>query len=972
MGDQQQPTEQQDTLSPARRALLEQRLRGQLASSAAAGPARRDAGNPAVLSSGQQRLWFLHQIDPLTPAYNMYQAVRITGPLDSAALERGLDAVARRHEVLRTTFETVDGTGVPLVAPCPAPALAQVDLTWLPAADREARARQLAEEEVGRPFDLRRGPLLRTLLLRLAEADHVLVVTMHHIVSDEWSLGVLWRELAVLYAASRNGDPPALPEPVLQYADYAAWQRGRLGSAEVQRQLSYWREKLAGHLPELQLPADRPRPARQSFRGALETLTLPPALAGRLGQVARGEGVTSFVLLLAAFVTLLHRYTGETDLPVGAPITNRTRAELEPLIGFFINTLVLRTDLAGDPTFAEVVRRVRGTALEAFAHQDVPFEMLVDELNPERRLNRNPLFQVMFVLQREAGVSDFPPELSLRSYRLNAGASKFDLTLFATETGEGLELSVEYSTDLFERATAARMLQHLHVLLEAIATDPTRRISDLPLLTDGERRQLLGAWNATRCEEPADACIHHWFEAQAERAPATVAVWSDREELTYCELNERAESVARRLRGLGVGPDVSVGLCVERSPAMLVGMLGILKAGGAYVPLDPAYPEARLRFAMEDTGAPVLVTDRAVAAGLPRTAAHVVYLEDDDGAGSVTNVGPGAAPDNLAYVIYTSGSTGRPKGVMVTHRNLAHSTRARLRHYPGTPDRFLLLPSFAFDSSVAGIFWTLCTGGTLVLPHQRAERDVQQLASLIARQRVTHVLCLPTLYDLVLEHAEAAALSSLRTVIVAGEACPSGLGPRHHRRVPGAALFNEYGPTEATVWSTVFEVPAGPGAPRVPIGRPVADVRVHVLDAYRQLLPAGVPGELYIGGAGVARGYLDRPAETAERFVADPFSDEPGARLYRTGDLARWLPDGNLEFLGRVDGQLKIRGYRIEPAEIESVLRQCPGVAEAVVTTRRDAPAPDELCTALLALDPGEADRLLGEVEETISQGQLP
>jgi amino acid adenylation domain-containing protein len=973
MDDQKPPVEQKDNLSAAKRALLEQRLRGQLASSPEAGLLRRVAGSPPVLSPGQQRLWFLHQLDPRTPAYNMYQAVRIAGPLDTAALEQSFDEVIRRHEVLRTTFETRDGQPVPVTASTLRLPLVQLDLLSLPAAKREIRVQQLAEEEVSRPFDLRTGPLLRVLLLRLDDADHVMVMTMHHIVSDEWSLGVLWREVAALYAASRNGESPALPDVPLQYIDFAAWQWTRLESAEVKRQLAYWRGKLGGELAELQLPGDRPRPARQSFRGALESLALSPVLCDGLGQVSKREGVTSFVLLLAAFVTLLHRYTGATDLPVGAPITNRSRAELEELVGFFINTLVLRTDLSGDPTFSEVVRRVRATVLEAFAHQDVPFEMLVDALKPQRRLSQNPLFQVMFVLQREPAISGFAPDLRMRPHPVEAGAAKFDLTLFATETAGGLELTFEYSTDIFDQATARRMLNHLRVLLHGIAADADRRISQLPLLTAGERRQLLVEWNAPRTDESADACIHHWFEAQAQRTPAAVAVWFDGGELTYSELNARADSVARRLRGLGVGPEVCVGLCVERSPEMLVGMLAILKAGGAYVPLDPAYPEARLRFAIEDTGAPVVLSQHYLAARLPHTDARVIHLDHEyETAAGVTDAEAAAAPDNLVYVIYTSGSTGRPKGVLVTHRNLAHSTRARIRHYAGVPERFLLLPSFAFDSSVAGIFWTLCTGGTLVLPRPRAEQDVHRLAELIARQGVTHLLCLPMLYQLILEHAEPALLASLRTVIVAGEACPPALPRRHHQRLPGTAIFNEYGPTEATVWSTVFEVPPGSAAPRVPIGRPIVGTQVYVLDAYRQPLPVGVPGELYVGGAGIAGGYLNRPQETGQRFITDPFSDEPGARLYRTGDLVRWLPDGNLEFLGRADQQVKIRGYRIEPGEIEAVLRQHPGVRDAVVTTRSAAAPDDDLCAALLALGSTEADRLLGEVERLpATQAQL-
>ena len=953
-----------DTLSAAKQALLEQRLRGRLPGSPPAAVAPRPASEADVLSPGQERLWFLHQLDPESAAYNMYQAMRIQGPLDSDILEQSLNAVAERHQVLRTAIEAREGKATPVVASDIHLPLARIDLASLPEAERMARARELATEEVSRPFDLRTAPLIRARLLRLAPADHLLVVTMHHIVADEWSLGILWRELAAFYGAPPSGGPADLPQ---QYADFAAWQRARTEAPEVKRQLAFWRERLGGELPALRLPTDRPRPVRQSRRGAMELLTLSAATAEALRQLGRREGATAFVLLLAAFNTLLHRYTGEADLLVGAPVTMRSRPELEGLIGFFVNTLVIRSDLSGDPSFVEVVRRVRGTVLEALANQEAPFEVLVDELKPERRPSHNPLFQVMFVLQQEPAPSSLSPDLRLQPFPVNAGAAKFDLTLFATESQAGLELAFEYSTDLFERATIRRMLEHLRVLLEGIAADPDRRVSQLPLLPEWERKQVLLEWNATRSVEPADACIHRWFEVQASRTPDAAAVFWDGGELSYRDLNARANTLAHHLRSLGVGPEVCVGLCVERSPDMLVGILGILKAGGAYVPLDPEYPEARLRFALQDTGAPVVLTQRWLVERLPQTGARIVCLDADEWT-TGTAVGPcRSAPDDLAYVIYTSGSTGLPRGVLVSHRNLAHSTRARLACYPKAPERFLLLPSLAFDSSVAGIFWTLCTGGTLVLPRQRAEQDVHELAELISHRQVTHTLCLPALYELILEHAVPTQLASLDTVIVAGEACPPSLPRRHRERLPGTLLFNEYGPPEATVWSTAYQVPPDFDAPRVPIGRPIADSRSYVLDAHRQPLPVGVAGELYIGGAGVARGYLGRPDATAERFIPDPFGGEPGARLYRTGDLVRWLRDGNLEFLGRTDQQLKIRGHRIEPGEIEAALRQHPGVRESVVVARSDA-----LLAALMELAPEECDRLLGEVERLAATEAQP
>jgi myxalamid-type nonribosomal peptide synthetase MxaA len=966
---------QQISLSPAKTALLEQRLRGEPARGAVPAIEPGPAGDPEVLASGQERLWFLHQLDPSSPAYNMFRAVRISGPLDGALLERSVGEVIHRHQVLRTTFATRDGRPTPVVASEAVLDMRRIDLGSLPQEDREARAREHATEEVSRPFELGTPPLLRVLLLRLGETEHVLLVTMHHIVSDEWSLDLFWRELASIYRGLCSGERIVLPELPIQYSDYAKWQRGRLRGTELQRHLGYWREKLKGAPPSPRLPTDSPQPGPQSFRGGLESVTLSSLSLGRLQTLRARQGVTSFVLLLAAFKTLLYRYSGDSDIVVGAPVTTRSRPELEPLIGFFINTLCLRSDLSGHPSFLEVISRVRATVLDAFAHQEVPFETVVDELKPDRRVSRNPLFQTMFVLQAEPVTAAFPAELRVRPFAVEAAAAKFDLTLFAEELSDGLKLTFEYRTDLFSRDTVCRMLEHLRVLLDAVVEDPVRPISDLPLLPRSEQQRLLFEWNPASPRDSADLCMHEWLQEQAERTPEAVAVWSEGGDLTYGELNARADAIADHLRGLGVRPGTCVGLCLERSPEMLVGIVGVLKAGGAYVPLDPAYPDARLRYALEDSGAPVVLTRPGLAERLPGSIARVIPIAEAMRTGATrTYALARSTPDDPAYVIYTSGSTGRPKGVPVTHRNLVHSTRARMSFYVERPERFLLLPSFAFDSSVAGIFWTLGTGGTLVLPRERSEQDVQALAELIERRGVTHLLCLPTLYDLIREHAHPSQLASLRTVIVAGEACPATLPRRHYERIPGARLFNEYGPTEATVWSTAYEVPPEFAGTQVPIGRPVGDTRVYVLDPRRRLVPIGVRGELYLGGSGITPGYLHRPEETAERFVPDPFSAAAGARLYRTGDLVRWRADGNLEFLGRTDHQLKIRGYRIEPGEIEAALGEHPGVRESVVSTRGQAsarhppgevPEVDALAEALLSLPRDEAERILRQVERS-------
>lgn len=953
MKEQHDPRPSLAALSAAKRLLFERRLQGTSAGHAGNGLTHRPGTTPPALSPGQQRLWFLHQLAPESPAYTMYQAVRLEGPLDEGVLERSLNEVVRRHEVLRTTFETVDGQAVPVVTPARRLALPVVDLRALPEPERTARAGERATAEVLRPFDLATGPLVRTLLLRLAAADHVLLVTMHHIVSDEWSLDVFWRETAALYGAYRAGRPSPLDELPLQYADYAHWQRKRVEDGELAQQLAYWKRQLGGDLPVLQLPTDRPPPAQPSFEGDMAARVLPAALGTALRQRCRSEGVTLFVLMLAAFQTLLYRYAGQTDLVVGVPVTNRGRAELEGLIGFFINTLALRADLSGDPTFLDVLQRTRKAALEGFAHQELPFERLVEELHPERQAGRNPLFQVMFVLQQEPALPPWDPELHPRPFPLQAGAAKLDLTLFVTDGHPHLTLSFEYNTALFDRDTVTRMLGHLEALLEGIAADPGQRIGTLPLLTETERQQLLAAWSTTGPAEPAEACIHHLIAAQAERTPEADAVVFEDRRLSYRELERRAERLAHVLRQHGVGPGVCAGLCVERSPEMLVGILGILKAGGAYVPLDPAYPAERLRFMLADSGAPVLLVQQTPD-WLPPGAGTRILRVDAPGPDPATPP-PRARTvtlDDPAYVIYTSGSTGVPKGVPVTHRNLVHSTLARLRFYPEPVGRFLLLSSFAFDSSVAGLFWTFCTGGTLVLPRQRQEQDVAALATLVARHGVTHTLCLPSLYGLILAYADPRELTALQTVIVAGEACPPAVARRHHALLPHTALYNEYGPTEATVWSTVYRVPPQEPDASVPIGRPIAGCEIYLLDAHLQPVPVGVPGELFIGGAGLVRGYLNRPALTTERFLPHPFRSDPEARLYRTGDRARYRPDGTLVFLGRIDDQVKIRGYRIEPGEIEAALRRHPAVHDAAVAAR-DAPARPE------APDTNGADRLL-------------
>lgn len=939
--------------------------------------ARGPRTGPLSLSYGQQQLWFLEQLNPGSAAYVFTNAVHLHGPLDIAALERALGDIVERHEILRTRHTATEGRPAQVIVSYTPFALPRVDLRPLPDAQRRAKADELARREAQTPFDISNQPLMRAQLLILGDSRCTLLLTLHHMIYDGWSLGIFFHELATFYSAHVRHQSANLAALPIQYADYAYWQRERLRGNALDAPLAYWKKKLGGTLPVLNLPTDRPRPSMQRFNGAMQPLALPERLTGALNALAQREGCTLFMLLLAAFKLLLHRYSGQDDIIVGSPVAGRQRPETEPLVGFFVNTLALRTDLAGDPSFRELLARVRTTALEALAHQDVPFEVLVETLRPERDLSYNPIYQVMFALQNTPAPQRALADVAMSIEEVDSGTSLFDLTLSLWEAPDGLKGWFEYSTDLFERDTMARMGGHYRTLLEAIAADPDRRLSQLPLLTPGERQQLLVAWNDTAAEPPSAQCIHHMIEAVATRTPSAVAAHCRGQDLTYAELNRRADRLARFLVTQGVVPGTFVGLCVERSLEMVVGILGIIKAGGAYVPLDPKYPQDRLGFMLADTRAPVLLTQRHLLAGLPPNEAKVFCIDDDRAATAAELAGNRAPPpgaDDLAYVIYTSGSTGTPKGVPVTHRNLVHSTQARLHYYPEPVTGFVLLSSFAFDSSVAGIFWTLCQGGTLCLPESGTEQDIDAIVDQVRRARASHILSLPSLYSVLLQHAAPEALASLTTVIVAGEACPAPVVVSHRQRLPQAALYNEYGPTEGTVWSTVYRFPPEFREAQAPIGRPIPYMQVYILDGRREPVPIGVAGEIYIGGAGIVRGYLNRPDLTLEKFVPDLFRPGPGAHLYRTGDLARYRADGNIEFLGRVDHQVKIRGYRIELGEIEAALRKHPALTDAVVVARDagerrqsadtiDASRTQSILDAMGALDAEQVERLLGEIE---------
>ncbi len=894
------------------------------------------------LSFAQQRLWFIAELEPDSPLYNLPAALWVSGPLHGAVLELCLGEIVRRHEALRTVFAAPEGAPVQRIRPAKPFRLPVVDLAGLPEKARETQALALASEEAGRPFDLGRSPLLRGLLVRLAPQEHAVALTLHHIASDGWSLGVLVREIAALYPAFDWGRPSPLPELPVQYADFSRWQSSWLHGEILEQEIAYWRPQLAGLPPLLELPTDRPRPAAQSFRGAARPVRLPAELTRQAASLGRQSGSTLFMVLLAGFQALLARYSGQDDLAVGSPVAGRTHREIEPLIGFFVNTLVLRGDLSGAPAFRELLGRVRETALAAYLHQETPFEKLVEALAPERGLAHTPLFQAMLVLQNAPAARLEIEDLCLRPMGLQATTSKFDLTLTLEEHESGLAGTVEYATDLFDAATIERLSEHFERLLAAALAAPERRVSELGFLGEAERQQTLVEWNDTSRESLDGALVHEAIAARAERDPGALAVAWDGGELTYGELARRSDRLAGQLRRLGVGPEVFVGLCCGRSGDLVVGVLGILKAGGAYVPLDPEYPPERLRQMLADCGAPVLVAEErtrslAVEIGDPR-GARLVWVDAPEPTLDVEEgpMSPAVLPENPAYVIYTSGSTGRPKGTVVTHGSLASSTRARLAFYRDPVESYLLASSFAFDSSVAGLFWTLWEGGTLVLHRDQFQLDLPEFLATLAGRRASHLLCLPSLYSLILEHAQPSQLASLKTVIVAGEACSPALIALHTAELPTVSLVNEYGPTEGTVWSSACTLTATSPSRVVSIGRPIENVRLHPLDRELGPVPAGVHGELWIAGALLARGYLGRPDLTAERFLPDPFSGAPGARMYRTGDRVRFLPDGSLDFLGRLDHQVKLRGFRIELGEIEAALVALPGVRAAVVTVREE------------------------------------
>ncbi len=884
---------------------------------------QQDLARTYPLSFAQQRLWFLDQLNPGNPFYSIHQAMQLDFAIDPAVLSRALNEVVRRHDALRTTFRSVEGRPVQVVTPSLSIPVPVVDIRHL-GANADERALEIATAEARTPFDLTTGPLLRARLIRLAAARWVLALTIHHIASDGWSMGVFFDELATLYDAFARGQPSPLPQLSIQYPDFAAWQRSPAILQRIEEQLGYWTKHLAD-LPVLALPTDRPRPAVQSFAGETRHFLLPADVLTPLRELcSQSSGTTLFMGLLTSFAALLARYTGQQDLPIGVPIAGRTHAELEPLIGFFVNTLVMRVDLSGDPSFREALGRGREAALEAYAHQEVPFERLVEALAPPRDPSRNPLVQVAFQLfgNHAGGGTRNVAGPAPQALPIERGTAVFDLVVTAWEEADGaLHGRAESSTDLFESSTIERMLRHWERLLAAAVAEPDRALAQCPLVDEGDRARL-DAWNATAAPYPDQGLAELVAASAAERSDA-IALLGDEESVTYAELERRATHLAHHLVAHGVEPERIVGLCAERSPALIVGLLAILKAGGAYLPLDPAYPRERLAWMLEDAGPVLLLTQSALAHSLPGPDIPRLSVDDADlMAESPDNVLPTPDPRRLAHVIYTSGSTGHPKGTLLEGGALGNVVREQRRHFGIEPeDRVLQFASLSYDAATFEIAMALGNGATLCLGSRDELMPGEPLTRFLRRQGVTVVTLPPS----ALAPLPPEELPALRIVTVAGEAFPARLAAAW---APGRDLFNLYGPTEATIWSTVAACD-GEGVP--PIGWPIANVTCDVVDSAGQLVPVGVAGELWLGGVGIARGYLNRPELTAERFLPDPFRAAATGRLYRTGDLARRRPNGALDFLGRIDQQVKIRGVRIELPEIEALLERHPGVQQAVV-----------------------------------------
>lgn len=933
----------------------------------------RRMAESGMLSFAQERLWFLHQMHPETTAYHCPLTIRINLPVDAGILEKTLTEIARRHEILRTTFRLQDGESIQSVAPPAVVVPRTADLRGLPEEERESAATSLIREDFRQPFDLTNGPCWRSFLLQLDDDKFILQVIFYHIIFDGWSIPIFLKELRTIYEAFASNEPSPLPELPAQYLDFAVGQREWLQRPALQSQLAYWKKQLADAPPLLLLPTDRPRPPVQSFCGNTQLFRLPASVTLKLKQLALAEDATPFMILLATFKTLLYRYSRQTDILVGTPIVNRDDTEIEDLIGFFLNTLVLRSKISDDMSFRQLLRSVRETCLDAYSHQELPFEKLVQELSPVRDPQHTPIFQAVFALQNPVSLRE-TSQWTLQGMVMQNPAAQFDLNMNMEDRGHEFVGSFEYNTDIFEDETMSRLLRNFQSLLEGIVRDPDMRLGDLPLLSAKERHQLLIEWNATETDCPRSSCLHELFAAQVRRTPQATAVAGSGSVLSYDELNRRANQLAHQLRRAAVRPESVVAIYMQRSVEMVIALLGVLKSGAAYLPLDPSNAPSRLSFTLRDSRAAVLVTD--ARADLDFVPDDIVTLRLDHEAANLegeddTNPSTLPDPENLAYVLYTSGSTGKPKGVLVRHSPLVNYTLAMLKRFGlNSSDRVLQFASISFDVAFEELYPSLLTGACVVLrPNELLSPG--DLMQFIEREKVT-VANLPSSYwhELVVElsRTRAPLPPALRLIVIGSEkAAPAKLAEWYELPIAKPHLINAYGPTEATIGVTAYLCPKQPTenmSRLFPVGRPNANTKIYLLDQNLQPVPLGVPGELCVGGDVLARGYLNQPSLTAEKFVPDSFSSRFGARLYRTGDLARYLPDGNIELIGRTDHQIKFRGFRIELGEIESVLAQHPDVRDAMVllVNRNGHDDIQTLAQQLAGLDRETSSKLLSEV----------
>jgi len=928
--------------------------------------------HPLPLSFAQQRLWFLDQLESNSSFYNLPEAIRLQGELNIDILQQALDGLVANYEILRTNYIAENGSPIQSIAPPRSVELKIFDFQQYEVVEQEIKIQKVLQQESQYPFNLASDLIIRGCLLKLSSSEQILLIVQHHIATDGWSMGIMWEKLTQLYLAFLEGKPNPLPTLSIQYADYAVWQRERLSGEVIHKQLNYWKQQLANANPLLKLPTDFPRPSVQTYGGATQSHPLSPSLSREINQLCRQEGATLYMGLLAAFQILLYRYSRQEDILVGSVIAGRNCKEIEELMGFFVNTFVLRANLSGNPSFKQLLSQVRTTTLDAYDHQDLPFEKLVEELNPERALSYSPLFQVMFVLQNIPTQTDKLLGLETKLVRIETSTAKFDLELSVEENSEGLIASWTYNTDLFDAATIERMHGHFRTLLEGIAANPNKSINQLSILTDKELKQLLIEWNNTSKDYPQDKCIHQLFEEQVERTPDAIAVFFQDQQLTYRELNNRANQLAHYLQKLGVKPNVLVGICIERSLDMIVGLLGILKAGGAYVPLDPSYPQDRIEYMLNDSQIKILLTQQELMEKLTIKELVVVCVDSDwvqINQESQEMLVSNASSTSIAYINYTSGSTGKPKGVKTLHRGITRLLFGVNYINFNAENRFMQMAPISFDAATLEIWGALLFGAQCVLFPSKVP-TARDLREVIQKYRITTMWLTSALFNSIID-TDPQALEGVCQLLIGGEALSVNHVSRAIKALPSTQIINGYGPTESTTFACCYQIPPqlDNSIHSIPIGKPIGNTQIYILDNFLQPVPIGISGEIYIGGDGLARGYLNSLKLTEEKFIANPFG---AGKLYKTGDIARYKRDGNIEFIGRIDTQVKIRGFRIELGEIESILSQHPKVRTTVVIAREDIPSDKRVVAYVVVEDQAQDIDLRSFLKERLPSYMIP